>query len=98
MRCTQPMGLPPEAYAFLLDNTVRRNVCPTCNRDDGPVCEVIGSTGMFDDLPLHQYTLTDGRTATEFVQAEVWSSGPMIWLALDLSDGTKIEWPPEEIE
>lgn len=94
MRCTQPMGLPAQAEVFLAQKTKRRNPCTHCDRDDGPVKKEVASVGMYDDLPLYQYELKDGGTATEFVQKEEWSSGPMIWVALRLSDGTTIEWDP----
>ena len=44
----------------------------------------IGSFGgMFDETyPLFEYTLKDGRVFQEYVQAEPWSSGPCIFLAL----------------
>lgn len=97
MRCTQPMGLPAEAEQLLQVQAVRRNPCTHCNRDDGFVFKVVGHTGMFDDLVLHEYSLKDGRTAREVVQEEIWSSGPMIWLALELSDGSKVEWDEKDI-
>jgi len=52
---------------------------------------------MFDDLEILEYELCDGRTATEFVQEENWSSGPMIWMGLRVSDGTEFRWSEEEI-
>lgn len=41
-------------------------------------------TGMFEEEnePLVIYTLKDGREVEEYVQEEIWSSGPMIFLAL----------------
>lgn len=44
--------------------------------------------GMFDELTLHRYTLTNGDTADEFIQQEVWDCGPVIWLGLRYRDGT----------
>jgi hypothetical protein len=92
------MGLPTEAVTLLAEQTLRANPCEHCDRDDGPVSKVVGHVGMFDDLPLHEYELKDGRTAKEVVQHEVWSSGPMIWLALELSDGTSILWDEKDID
>lgn len=91
------MGLPAEATVLLAVQAVRSSPCDHCGRDDGPVSKVIGHVGMFDDLALHEYELKDGRTAREVVQEEIWSSGPMIWLALELSDGSRIEWDPKDI-
>ena len=98
MRCTQPMGLPTEATQFLQKHAMRDNPCWHCDRDDGPVSRVLARVGLGEDLPLHEYELKDGRTAKEIVQHEVWSSGPMIWLSLEISDGTMIEWDPKNIE
>jgi len=52
---------------------------------------------MFDEEHLRRYDLTDGRTADEFVQEEIWSSGPMVWLGLKVSDGTMFKHPEEDI-
>lgn len=91
------MGLPESAVAFLHKNAKRLHPCEHCNRDSGPVCREIGRTGMFDDLEILEYELNDGRSATEFVQEEIWSSGPMIWMGLRISDGTEFRWSEEEI-
>ena len=91
------MGLPAEANAFLATHSKRKNVCAHCARDDGPVRERIGRVGMFEDLSLFEYELQDGRTAKEVVQQEIWSSGPMIWLQLEISDGTTLAWNPADI-
>jgi hypothetical protein len=97
MRCTQPQGLPIEAKAFLSDNAERLNLCIHCGRDSGFVSREIGKTGMYEDLPLFEYTLKNGKTAKEEVQSEIWSSGPMIWLKLIVSDGQVFEWNKEDI-
>jgi len=55
-----------------------------------------GVCGMFDDIPLYEYVLYDGRTARETVQVELWSSGPMIWTQLEVSDGNVFQWKYEE--
>jgi hypothetical protein len=40
-------------------------------------------SGMFgEEFPLHRYLLPNGRVLEEHVQAEPWSSGPCIFLAL----------------
>lgn len=39
--------------------------------------------GMFDnEYPLYEYTLLDGSVVQEYVQSDMWSSGPCIFLAL----------------
>lgn len=103
IRMTQPYGLPKEAQVFLEQHAMRMNRCEHCGRDDGYEREQIGTTGMFDDLKLWRYTLTlrspDGTplTATERVQREVWSSGPMIWLCLVVDDDAVFEWDSKDM-
>lgn len=99
MRCTQPMGLPSEAIDFLVKNAVRNNLCPTCQRHSGYCISEIdgGEYGMFNEECRLRYDLINGRTAEEFVQDTIWSSGPMIWLGLRVSDGTVFQHPEEDI-
>jgi len=57
--------------------------------------------GMFGEhYPLYKHTFPDGRVYQEDVQAEPWSAGPCIFLAL--KDGEEwVEeslWPEQEIE
>ena len=58
--------------------------------------------GMFGDpYDLQSYTLPDGQVYAEAVQAQPWSSGPCVFLALKGSDGQWIEeslWTDAEIE
>jgi hypothetical protein len=64
------------------------------------VAEEVERRGMFDDLPLYRYPLKDGRIATEYVQEEHWSSGPMIWLALRIEGKGETEtltWEQKDI-
>jgi hypothetical protein len=58
----------------------------------------VGEYTGFNDYPLHRHQLKDGRTADEFLQAISWSSGPMFFLGLRVSDGTEFAWSEEEIE
>lgn len=97
MRCSQPQGLPVHAKEFLKDNAVRVNECPHCHRHDGYKREAFGKYGMDDELELYRYTLLDGSTATEFVQEEMWSSGPIIWIALKWKD-TRFRWTNGEVD
>ena len=98
MRCSQPYGLTKEAFDFLSKNALVVNQCQHCNRHDGFQTEVIGNYGMFDELELHLYKLQNDLTAKEVVQYESWSSGPMIWLCLHISDGRCFRWDEKEIE
>lgn len=97
MRCTQPYGLSPAARAFLHEQGLRDDPCSHCGRDSGYVKEKYGNVPGAGDLPLFRYTLKDGSVAEEFVQCEIWSSGPMIWTALRLADGRELLWPEEEL-
>lgn len=106
IRMTQMQGLPKVAQEFLDVHAERVDVCPHCNRDSGPLREEIGRTGMFNEYELYRYKLKPSaeqgsvvtRTADEVVQYEYWSSGPMIWLKLVVSDGTVFEWAKDVIE
>jgi len=107
MRCTQFQGLTDEANEFLKENAELdpATTCPNCGevitRRFRKVSYTSGEhLGMFDDGPQHlyEYTLTDGTTAREVVQETVWSSGPVIFLALESSDGQILfPWPQEAI-
>ena len=107
MRCTQIIGLPPAALAFLSENQLQVPAdikCPHCggivNSTLSDVSEIYASaedSGMFNDGPmLWQHTLKDGRVAKEIVQCSPWSSGPCIFLALQIGD-EKIEWSDDQI-
>ena len=60
--------------------------------------------GMFPEeetYPLYRYTFPDGHVFEEAVQAEPWSSGPVIFLALKNENGEWVEeslWLQEEID
>ncbi len=58
--------------------------------------------GMFcEEYPLFEYTLKDGKTVQEYVQADPWASGPCIFIALRSKSGHPIKttlWTDEEIE
>jgi hypothetical protein len=54
---------------------------------------------MFDQqYPLHRHLLRDGRLADEFLQASPWDCGPMFFLGLQVSDGTRFEWSEEAMD
>jgi hypothetical protein len=96
MRCSQPQGLSSEAMEFLSQNAIKLNQCTCCQRHDGYKKEVIDTCGMYDDVDLYRYTLVDGTMADEFVQYEVWSSGPMIWFGLRWQ-GAEFVWHSDEL-
>lgn len=109
MRCSQPMGLAPAAEEYLQEHGIRVSYCPHCHRDNGYSKEETGCAyGMFGEIPLLRYHLKqesdaigvlplNAEYAEEFVQVCIWSSGPMEWLGLRLSDGTEIKWTEEEL-
>ncbi len=96
MRCDQFMGLSGSALEFLGEWELK---CCTCQQSL-PGKRTIGHyVGMFDnEYPLVRYILRDGRAADEFLQTASWSSGPMFFLGLRVSDGTEYVWTQEEID
>lgn len=98
MRCDQPHGLPPAADAFLTEYEVEPVCCEACKRPFPHQLEVIGQYEGYNEYPLYRHQLKNGRTADEFLQEIVCSSGPMFFLGLRVSDGTEIAWSEEEIE
>jgi len=51
--------------------------------------------------PLHEYKVIDGRVFYSYVQEEIWSSGPVIFLALMDENKNPIPeslWTEEEME
>ena len=101
MRMSQPPGLPRAAEGWLNDNCIVKNPCLTCLRHNGFVTEEISSDGMFDDVSIKKYKVSDdfgGGWAKEFNQHTFWDSGPIIFLGLILPDGSIIYWSEEEIE
>ena len=99
MRTDQFIGLPSRADNFLTEHGVRPPPCETCCRPfDMKRTECGQFEGMFGtQYPLFEYELKDGRTAKEEVQTDPWSSGPMFFLKLVISDGTEIKWDEAEI-
>ena len=107
MRCTQEAGLRQEAKEFLDQQCLREptNFCKHCGKPNGEtvkrkVYDDSRSSGMFEDGPLlYEYELKDGTKVKEVVQANPWSSGPVIFLCLEREDKTRIgEWPDEDID
>lgn len=97
MRCSQSRGLPKEAGEFLRNFAEVKDFCRCCGRDDGYVKEQINEPqGFFSDPALFKYTLRDGSTADEYIQREIWDSGPVTWLGLDVG-GRKYEWTQDDI-
>ena len=96
MRCDQFMGLPKVAIDFLREHEA---TCPCCKQSLPDKRPIGYYTGMFEDkYLLVRYTLTDSRTADEFLQAEHLSSGPMFFIGLRVSDGQEFTWTQEEID
>jgi hypothetical protein len=96
----QHAGHCPAAQAFLEQNEVQPKICLHCKRPLPYKRKQVDTFfGMFDEeYPLWQRELKDGRTADEFLQAAPWSSGPVHFLGLQVSDGTVFEWTEEEME
>jgi hypothetical protein len=100
MRCDQDEGLPPEADLFLEDQQAKQPACAECGRRFPLQTTCIGKyTGMFGcEYKLYRYHLGDGRWADDFIQEKTWSSGPVFFHGLRLSDGTVFKWPREDID
>ncbi len=79
MRTTQFIGLNGNAFDWLDKNCIIQESLPI---DLEPIY------GMFEEEVhiLKQYTTNENRFVEEYVQAEPWSSGPCIFLALRYSD------------
>lgn len=105
IRETQFFGLSEKAHKFLESNAKRTpaKTCPTCKHKRGG--DMIrteyadrSDLGMFDDGPkLYEYKLKDGSVAKEVVQSSTWSSGPCIFLCLEIGGKKKFKWPENVI-
>jgi len=74
--------------------------CECCKRIFPQKFELIGYYSEYDKYPLYQHQLKDG-VANEFLQACKFSSGPCLFLGLQVinNDGAKdFRWTDEEIE
>jgi hypothetical protein len=85
----------------LMPNGSKEPFSRSVYKSDVSSSEVGSFSGMFgEEYPLYQHDLPDGRTLVEEVQAEPWSSGPCIFVALK-ENGKWLEeslWSDEEIE
>lgn len=106
MRCTQIAGLSREAINWLNENQKEPECeeCPHCGhrKITDAHDRVYGDAkllGMFEDGPdLFEYDLKEGGVAREVVQTVPWSSGPVIFLCLEV-DGKRIgEWSQKDID
>ncbi len=99
-RSDQHMGMSSKAIYFLEKYEIKPKVCAVCNRPHYLKLEEISSfSGMFtDEYPLHRHQLIDGLHADEYLQCSPWSSGPMFFIGLKISDGRKFTWTNEEVE
>jgi len=115
MRCSQIMGLSDGARKFLkkgeklLWTDHIRRVFPDGSEEEEVYehCAVEirpgeGSYGMFHEFEFDEFVFPDGTVYEEYVQHEVWSSGPMIWLAIrhkDTKEPVKETlWPCDDLE
>ncbi len=107
-RSTQFIGLSKIAINYLNKNALREEikVCKECGTECGGDFvyskgeEVLG---MFEE-PVHKLTTykhKNGKEIEEYIQAEPWSSGPMIFLALRYKENKNpiksSLWSEEEI-
>ena len=106
-RSTQIIGLKSKALIFLEENCEMVSaLCPICKRKGYLTQNTERYSqfpGMFGEMyPLHKYKLKDQSFLYEYVQADPWSSGPCMFLALSTKpDGKgkqKFKWSDKEIE
>lgn len=104
MRETQIIGLNNDALMYIQNNCQETEVlCSHCKQ--GKIKEILSvkyasaaHCGMFDDGPdLYEYTLKNGKKVKEVVQAVPWSSGPCIFLCLELDGSQLFPWSEKEI-
>ncbi len=96
MRTTQFMGLTEAAQAYIHDYAIHNveikcEYCGGIKEPSEPQYEETGEvTGMFGE-PVHMLKRykTIGDQFEEYVQADPWSSGPCIYLALRWSNNKK---------
>jgi len=100
MRTDQFAGLPAAAEKFLTENRRPPRTCPTCGHVTETYLEKYDTfTGMFmTQYPLYRHPLKGGRFAEEFLQTAPWSSGPVHFLGLRVSDGTEFTWSEADME
>ena len=104
IRMTQYIGLHPKAKTWIEENVpkVPLKFCPHCSKPLKYGVNRIGcgkALGMFDEeIVLYSYLDSEGKSiAREYEQCAPWSSGPMIFVGLEVPDG-RIEWSESEIE
>lgn len=99
MRCDQYIGLTTEAQEFLSEHEITPEPCSCCKRPFPPKLEQICTYRGINntEYPLNRHFLMGGRYADEFLQADPWSSGPMFFIGLRVSDGQEFSWSEEEI-
>lgn len=106
MRCTQVIGLKPEATQWLQDHAKKSHEghCPTCGSPGVVVATPYDlktgrMAGMFDDGPILDAYRVEDREVREVVQAVPWASGPCIFLCLEYADTKErmFEWTEQQI-
>jgi predicted Fe-Mo cluster-binding NifX family protein len=106
-RSTNFFGLSADAKAFLKENvaTVETNViiCPHCGQkasssfEEHKIKSGRVADGLYEEVELWDYHLKDGSVAHEITQASRWSSGPMIFMCLEVGGKKVGMWTKKEI-
>lgn len=82
----------------------RREINETINDEINSIETGQEVTGMFEELvhKIREYPLKNGKVVEEYIQAEPWSSGPCIFMALRYKDTKKpiraSLWSQKEID
>jgi len=105
MRAYQPYGLTGEAVIWIEKNCQTESglICPHCGFAVTTVPKIIleeQADVFYGDGPvLHTYLTKSGAMVKEVIQAQPWSSGPCVFLCLEMEDGERIgEWDEDIIE
>ncbi len=109
-RTVNVMGLSTQAYKWLEENAYKTPefICTECSQTilshfhtTNVPKGIIEGFGGEELYTLQQYELFNGKFVEEYVQAEIWNSGPNIYLALRYLDGAIVKeslWDKEVIE
>ena len=99
-RSDQIVGITKEARDFIEKNQAVPEPCSKCKRPFSPNSKTCGIfTGMFGhEYPLFEYELKNGKIAQKKVQADPWSSGPVFFIKLVVSDEKEYMWTEEEMQ
>lgn len=112
MRCDQYIGLTSEGEKFVEENALQLGVKKITEEYTSGEVKILSTIPIYEKKvydehegfgfhPLYEYTAKDGSVFREAVQANPWSSGPVIFVALKDENGEWIEetlWNENDIQ